>query len=186
MWHASPVKDYSDQLRNTKRGGITVRLIIRCSITLLLITGLSTCSSGPGQGLDYNGSYAGTLQGVPAGVIELQISGSSVTGTIDAEQTARFRGQGDPPHSTFTGVRDGREVTIEATIVLEIDLGIPPEVNWQNMSTILAFTARFTETGILVGTYYGGNPMAPDNPFSGSWSVQKTTSLNSTVTGPAP
>ncbi len=163
-----------------------MRQIFKCLPLILLITGLSTCSSGPGKGLDYNGSYAGTLQGVPKGTINLEVSGSTVTGTINAEETSRFRGRGDAPHSTFTGVRSGREVTIEASIVLEIDTGIPPEVNWQDISTVLALKARFADTGILMGSYYGGNPMSPANPFTGGWSAQKTGGIASGITKPTP
>jgi hypothetical protein len=67
---------------------------------------------------------------------------------------------------------------------METDIGIPPEVNWQDISTVLAFSARFSETGILIGSYYGGNPLAPDNPFTGGWSAQKTGAANFTITGP--
>ncbi len=158
--------------------------IFKLFALILLIMGLSTCSSGPGKGLDYDGSYFGTLQGVPAGTISLEVSGSIITGTITAEETSRFRGQGDAPHSTFTGVRDGREVSIEALITLETDTGIPPEVNWQDISTTLVFTARFADSGILIGTYFGGNPLQPNNPFSGGWSVQKTSSVSSSITKP--
>jgi len=163
-----------------------VRQIFRLFTLILLIMGFSTCSTGPGKGLDYNGSYQGTLQGVPTGTISLEVSGSTITGTITAEVSSRFRGQGDAPHSTFTGVRNGKEVTIAAYILLETDLGIPPEVNWQDISTTLAFSARFSDSGILIGTFFGGNPLMPNNPFSGGWSVQKTGSVGSGITGPTP
>lgn len=158
--------------------------ISRLFALILLIMGLSTCSSGPGKGLDYNGSYMGTLQGSPLGTISLEVSGSTITGTITVEESSRFRGQGDAPHSTFTGVRNGREVSISALINLETDLGEPPVVNWQDISTTLVFTARFADSGILIGTFFGGNPLKPNNPFSGGWSVQKTGSVGSSITKP--
>ncbi len=163
-----------------------MRQIFRLFALILLIMGLSTCSSSPGKGLDYNGSYFGTLQGSPTGTISLEVSGSDITGTISAEASSRFRGQGEAPHSTFTGVRNGREVSISAYINLETDLGEPPVVNWQDMSTTLAFTARFADSGILIGTFFGGNPLQPNNPFSGGWSVQKTSSVSSSITGSTP
>ena len=114
--------------------------IFKLFALILLIMGLSACSSGPGKGLDYDGSYLGTLQGVPAGTISLEVSGSAITGTIAAEATSRFRGRGDAPHSTFTGVKDGREVSIEAFVTLETDIGIPNEVDWQDISATLVFS----------------------------------------------
>ena len=160
--------------------------IFKLFALILLIMGLSACSTGPGKGLDYNGSYLGTLQGVPAGTISLEVSGSVITGTITVEATSGFRGRGEAPHSTFTGVRDGREVSIEAFVTLETNTGIPPEVNWQDISANLVLSARFADSGILIGTYFGGNPLQPNNPFSGGWSVQKTSSVGSRITGSTP
>lgn len=163
-----------------------MRQMFRPFVLILLMMGLSSCSSSPGKGLDYNGSYSGSLQGVPKGSISLVISGSTITGTITAELTSRFRGKGDPPHSTFTGVRDGREITIEAFIILETDTGTPPEVNWQDLSTTLIFSARFADSGILIGNYFGENPSKPTNPFSGGWSAQKSGGAASSITRPTP
>jgi len=153
-------------------------------LTVLFLLGLTTCSTGPGKGLDFDGSYLGSLHGVPAGTISLEISGSNVTGTISITLTSRWRGGGEAPHSTFTGTLSGREVTITAQVALETDIGIPPEVDWQEANTTLALSASFNDSGYLIGNYVGTNPINPDNQLNGHWSAGKTSGTASGITKP--
>ncbi len=154
------------------------------TLAVLSLFILTTCT-GLGKGEDYDGSYAGTLQGVPAGGIAIEISGSNISGTISITDTGRFRGKGEAPHSTFTGTLSGLEVYIEAALDLEIDIAVPPDPpDWQDISTTLVLTGRFNKSNVLIGNYVGANPANPDAPFIGSWSVVKGSGIASGITKP--
>ncbi|MCK4771795.1 MAG: hypothetical protein KAT18_02665 [Candidatus Latescibacteria bacterium] len=143
--------------------------------TVLLLSGLIGCSKGPGKGMVFEGSYAGHLSGAPEADITFEISGNDITGSGDLEPMYSWRGKGDPPHFTFTGTLNGRDVLISAPLLFEFNSApYGEEALWIDFTTNLTLNGRFNDFGAITGTFGGPNPINENTPFTGTWSALKS------------
>jgi len=141
-------------------------------VAVLLLCCMVGCTKGPGRDQNFDGTYNGHLTGNPQGDITLEISGSDISGSGELDPLYSWRGKGDPPHYTFTGSLNGRDVLITAPILMEFNsaaFGEPPL--WVDVTTTLTLTGRVNDSGAIIGNFRGPNPINEDIPFSGSWSA---------------
>jgi hypothetical protein len=166
------------------------RALLRGSAAVVIILGLAACSSGPGQNLEIDGTYQGTLQGTPRTSITLIVRGSSITGTgtVDpAENNNVWRGNpGATDHVTFSGNRNGRRITT-LTGVSQIQRNITPQPGttptWVEANpTISLAPAEFNENGGITGSWQGET--IDQLSVGGSWSAVRTGGASSGITGP--
>lgn len=166
------------------------RALLRGSVAAVMVLALPACSSGPGQNLEIEGTYQGTLQGTPRASITLIVSGNNITGTgtIDpANNNNVWQGSpGATEHITFSGQRDGRRITT-LTGVSQIQRNMTPQPGqtptWVDANpTISLAPADFNENSGITGSWQGET--IDQMPVGGSWSAVRTGGTSSGILGP--
>lgn len=169
------------------------RTLLKTLTGLILLSGLATCSTGPGTNLKIEGTYEGTLQGTPKVSILLTVSGNSISGTGTIDQLTNsnvWRGTpGATNHVTFTGSRDGRKITALSGL-MNMQMNLTPggsSSTWVDASTTIALLpAEFTNNGGIMGLWQGDVDLGGGDirNIGGSWSAVRTGGRSTGITGP--
>lgn len=154
-----------------------LRNTIKTIVAIALITGLTTCTTGPQVQKPVDGIYNGALSGTPLAVITLNVNDGKITGTgsIKANDPI-FRTAGAENDIVITGTNKNAQITtMTATMSFEYNTtpGTPTPTWVAGTGQISFYNGEFTKNGGALGAFGGTTTIANLN-LGGSWIATKS------------